>query len=164
MSEHVQRCRQMIEEQVAQLGTLRNANPRDAGFKLWRQNTLTVLQRVWPGDSTRSERFRRIAFTPSHGKPDGQTLRDWYTRGCTDAAAYLNALLEMIAREGVPPAPSVARRMSPTSAWRSLPSGSVGAKKASPKSWGVLEWSFAEPPTWEAPWNCTTTAKSAQST
>ena len=43
MSEHVQRCRQMIEEQVAQLGTLRNANPRDAGFKLWRQNTLTVL-------------------------------------------------------------------------------------------------------------------------
>lgn len=116
MNEHVQRCRQMIEEQVAQLGTLRNANPRDAGFKLWRQNTLTVLQRVWPGDSTRSERFRRIAFTPSHGKPDGQTLRDWYTRGCTDAAAYLNALLEMIAREGVPPAPSVKPEALPSSA------------------------------------------------
>lgn len=116
MSEHVQRCRQMIEEQVAQLGTLRNANPRDPGFKLWRQNTLTVLQRVWPGDSTRSERFRRIAFTPSHGKPDGQTLRDWYTRGCTDASAYLVALLEMIAREGVPPAPSVTPEALPSSA------------------------------------------------
>ncbi|MBK7368902.1 MAG: hypothetical protein IPJ04_13640 [Candidatus Eisenbacteria bacterium] len=116
MSEHVQRCRQMIEEQVAQLGTLRNANPRDPGFKLWRQNTLTVLQRVWPGDSTRSERFRRIAFTPSHGKPDGQTLRDWYTRGCTDASAYLVALLEMIAREGVPPAPSVKPEALPSSA------------------------------------------------
>lgn len=116
MNDHVQRCRQLIEEQVAQLGTLRNANPRDPGFKLWRQNTLTVLQRVWPGDSTRSERFRRIAFSPSHGKPDGQTLRDWYTRGCTDAAAYLSALLEMIAREGVPPAPSLKPEALPSAA------------------------------------------------
>ncbi|MBI5171107.1 MAG: hypothetical protein HZA61_16595 [Candidatus Eisenbacteria bacterium] len=116
MNDHVQRCRRMIEEQVEQLGTLRNANPRDPGFKLWRQNTLTVLQRVWPGDSTRSERFRRIAFTPTHARPDGQTQRDWYTRGCTEATAYLNALLEMIAREGVPPAPSVKPEALPSAA------------------------------------------------
>lgn len=106
----------MLEDQITQLGTLRNANPRDAGFKLWRQNTLTVLQRIWPGDSTRSERFRRIAFSPSHGKPDGQTLRDWYTRGCTETTAYLHALIDMIDREGVPPAPDVMPEALPSSA------------------------------------------------
>jgi len=106
----------MLDDQITQLGTLRNANPRDAGFKLWRQNTLTVLQRIWPGDSTRSERFRRIAFSPSHGKPDGQTLRDWYTRGCTETTSYLNALIDMIDREGVPPAPDVTPEALPSSA------------------------------------------------
>lgn len=114
MSDHVQRCRLMLTEQIEQLRTLANASARDPGFKLWRQNTLTVLQRVWPGDSTRSERFRRIAFTPAPGKPDGEMVRESFALGCTDTTAYLNALIEMIDREGVPPAPEVAREALPT--------------------------------------------------
>lgn len=105
----------MLTEQIEQLRTIANANARDPGFKLWRQNTLTVLQRVWPGDSTRSERFRRIAFTPAPGKLDGEMVRESFARGCTDTTAYLNALIEMIDREGVPPAPDVAREELPAS-------------------------------------------------
>ena len=37
---------------LGELGGLRNANARDADFKAWRQNTLTLVQRVWDGDPT----------------------------------------------------------------------------------------------------------------
>ncbi|MFN8587666.1 MAG: hypothetical protein U0704_07660 [Candidatus Eisenbacteria bacterium] len=114
MNEHVQRCRQMLAEQITALGTLRNASSRDTGFKHWRQNTLTVLQRVWPGDMTRSERFRRISFSPSHGKADGRTLREWYARGCAEATAYLEALVATVDREGVPPPVSTPNAAEPT--------------------------------------------------
>ena len=44
----------MLEEQIRQLRELRNAGPRDSGFKQWRQSTLTAIQRIWPADPVRS--------------------------------------------------------------------------------------------------------------
>lgn len=101
-TEAANRCRHWLEEQLDQLRGLRNGNPRDAQFKQWRQTTLTVLQRIWSADSTRSERFRRIRFSSPQSRVDAKTVADWFTRGCDEAASQLTALIAEIDREGVP--------------------------------------------------------------
>ncbi len=101
-TEAANRCRTWLEEQLEHLRGLRNGNPRDAQFKQWRQSTLTVMQRIWPGESTRSERFRRIRFTSPQSRVDARTVSDWFTRGCDEAASQLTALIAEIDREGVP--------------------------------------------------------------
>jgi hypothetical protein len=99
---HVQRCRLWIEEQLEAMGTLRTSNSRDLSFKSWRQNTVTVLQRIWPEDRERVERFRRISFTPPQSRADGKLLREWFGKGIGESRAYLQGLLDLIDREGVP--------------------------------------------------------------
>jgi hypothetical protein len=99
---HGERSRVWLEEQLQLLGNLRNANPRDPSFKLWRQNTLTVLQRIWPGEQARSERFRRIAFSPASPKSEFKVVREWYVRGCSEATDFLRALLTEVDAVGVP--------------------------------------------------------------
>lgn len=99
---HVERCRQWIEEQIEVMGTLRTANSRDLTFKNWRQNTVTVLQRIWPEDRERVERFRRITFTPPHTRADGKQIREWFGKGIGESRTYLQGLLEVVDREGVP--------------------------------------------------------------
>ena len=69
-SEATERSKRWLEEQLETLGGLRNATSRDSTFKSWRQNTLTVLQRIWPGETMRSEKFRRIAFSPPGSRPE----------------------------------------------------------------------------------------------
>lgn len=96
------RCREWLEEQLESLRGLRNGNPRDAQFKIWRQTTLTVLQRIWPGDSTRSDRFRRIRFSAPQSKVDPRSAADWFARGCDDATLYLELWVAEIERDGVP--------------------------------------------------------------
>ena len=85
-----------------ELSNLRNATQRDPSFKNWRQATLTVMQRIWPGDQARSERFRRIPFSPADPRADGRAVREWYSRGCQEAGRVLNAFIEEIRRDGVP--------------------------------------------------------------
>lgn len=106
---HVQRCREWIQEQIEALATLRTANTRDQSFRNWRQNTVTAIQRIWPEDRERVERFRRIAFTPPQSKNDARATREWFGKGIGESRAYLNMLLEVIEREGVP-APAEAGR------------------------------------------------------
>jgi hypothetical protein len=102
--EHVLRCRGWLEEQLEGLGGLRNAQSRDPSFKAWRQNSLTVLQRIWPDQPDRAERFRRITFSPPSSSSDSRQQREWYSRGCQEATTYLRALLEEVDTVGVPAA------------------------------------------------------------
>ncbi len=97
-----ERARGWLAEQLDQLDGLCNANPRDPSFKLWRQNTLTVLQRIWPHEPYRSERFRRITFSPATAKPAGALVREFFTRGCDEAKEYLASLAEEIEIVGAP--------------------------------------------------------------
>ena len=61
-----------LEKQVEQLAELRNAGTRAIEFREWRQTTLTLIERIWPEQSTRATRFRRIPFSPmdSTAMPD----------------------------------------------------------------------------------------------
>ena len=95
-------CR-LLEDQLMRLAELRNANPRDSGFKLWRQTSLTVIQRVWPGNLQRSERFRRIPFTPNTPRPSRAQVREHFERGCGEATAYLRELISEIQQSGLDP-------------------------------------------------------------
>jgi hypothetical protein len=88
------------------LAELRNANPRDPGFKLWRQTSLTVIQRVWPGNLQRSERFRRIPFTPNTPRPSRSQAREHFERGCAEATAYLRELISEVQQAGIEPPPA----------------------------------------------------------
>ena len=132
--EHVQRCKGWLQEQLAELSGLRSAHPRDGSFKQWRQNTLTVLQRIWPNEPMRSERFRRIPFSPPQGKVEKRAARDWFERGCTETGKYLRSLLENIDQEGVPEAHVAMREAAPDAATArdddfpvlELPTGNVG--------------------------------------
>lgn len=99
---HVQRCREWIKEQIDAMGTLRTSNQRDLIFKSWRQNTVTVLQRIWPEDLERVERFRRIVFTPPHSRADLKLTREWFGKGIGESRTYLQSILDIIDREGVP--------------------------------------------------------------
>lgn len=93
MSRREPKAGEWLRQQIDELGALRNASVRDPQFKAWRQNTLTFIQRIWPGDTTKSERFRRVPFTPPSTKHDARTGREYYERGCGEALEYLNTLL-----------------------------------------------------------------------
>lgn len=99
----------LLADQVERLAELRNASPRDAGFKLWRQTTLTVIQRIWPGDLARSERFRRVPFSPAAPRATRAQAKEHYERGCAEAASYIRNLISEIETRGiVPPDPAAA--------------------------------------------------------
>ena len=97
-----QRAREWLERQLAQLGQLRNATRRDPTFKNWRQQTLTVIQRVWPGDTRRCERFRRIPFTPPSAHANERQVREYYERGWGEAGILLRELLAEVNLLGLP--------------------------------------------------------------
>jgi hypothetical protein len=106
-------CR-LLEDQLMRLAELRNANPRDAGFKLWRQTSLTVIQRVWPGNLQRSERFRRIPFTPNTPRPSRSQAREHFERGCAEATAYLRELISEVQQAGIEPSDAAAPAIEST--------------------------------------------------
>lgn len=93
MSRPEPKAGEWLRQQIDELGALRNASVRDPQFKAWRQNTLTFIQRIWPGDTSKSERFRRVPFTPPSTRHDPRTAREYYERGCGEALEYLNSLL-----------------------------------------------------------------------
>ena len=96
------RAREWLEHQLADLGQLRNAARRDHNFKTWRQQTLTVIQRIWPGETRRVERFRRIPFSsPTPHATDAQ-VRDCYERGWGEAGVLLREFLAEINLLGLP--------------------------------------------------------------
>ena len=96
-----QAARQMVERQLAELGSLYNAGVRSPMFREWRQATLTCIQRIWPADPAKSERFRRIPFSPPMGRPGEREVREYYERGCGEAASLLKELIAEIASVGV---------------------------------------------------------------
>lgn len=85
----VEVAREQLRELIAILGELRNAGPRDQRFKQWRQITVTLLQRLWPSDPSRAERFRRIPFSAPMGKTDRHATQQYFGRGCKEASTYL---------------------------------------------------------------------------
>ena len=91
-----------LEQQLTDLNGIRNATPRDPSFKNWRQGTLTIMQRIWPNDQDRQERFRRIPFSPADPRADARTIREWYSRGCQEAGRVLSSFIADIQVQGVP--------------------------------------------------------------
>ena len=105
-AEPVERATQWLQDLVQELSGLRNATSRDPGFKNWRQNALTALQRIWPADQDHAERFRRIPFSPVDPRADTRAQRESFSRGCQEAARVLTSFIEEIHALGVPDAPS----------------------------------------------------------
>jgi hypothetical protein len=97
-----QNARQMLERQLAALGSLYNAGVRSPNFREWRQATLTCIQRIWPAEPARPERFRRIPFSPPMGRPGEREVREYYERGCGEAGSLLKDYIAEIATSGLP--------------------------------------------------------------
>jgi hypothetical protein len=97
-----QRAREWLERQLADLGQLRNATRRDHNFKTWRQQTLTVIQRIWPGETRRVERFRRIPFSPPTAHTTDRQAREYYERGWGEAGVLLREFLAEVNLLGLP--------------------------------------------------------------
>lgn len=106
------KARRGLSEQIEQLKALRTANVRDTEFKQWRQSTLTIIQRIWPGEGRRSARFRRIPFSPPSSQASMREVREYYERGCAEAAQLLKAFLDEVVEDGVPEATEQARPAS----------------------------------------------------
>ncbi|HEY2955400.1 MAG TPA: hypothetical protein VGK89_09165 [Candidatus Eisenbacteria bacterium] len=94
-------ARQWMARQLEELGGLYNAGVRSPVFKQWRQNTLTCMQRIWPGEPGKSERFRRIPFSPPMGRPAERDIREYFERGCGEAASLLKDYIAEIESTGV---------------------------------------------------------------
>src|SRR5215813_8515465 len=97
-----QSAKQMLEKQLQSLGSLYNAGVRSQTFREWRQATLTCIQRIWPAEPARPERFRRIPFSPPMGRPDERAVREYYERGCSEASSLLKDYIAEIATVGLP--------------------------------------------------------------
>lgn len=106
------KAQRWLSEQIEQLKALRTSNVRDTEFKQWRQSTLTIIQRIWTGESKRSARFRRIPFSPPSSQAPLREVREFYERGCAEAAQLLKALLDEVIEEGVPEVTEQARPAS----------------------------------------------------
>jgi len=118
------RAREWLERQLAELGQLRNASRRDPSFKAWRQQTLTVIQRIWPGEVTRMDRFRRIPFSPPTVQSTDRQMREYFERGWGEAGVVLRGYLAEIDRLGLSGAllpESAAPAAEPEIASRSAP-------------------------------------------
>src|SRR6185436_9120186 len=89
-----------LTEQLGALSRLRNSSPRSHEFKQWRQATLTAAQRIWPNDTERSERFRRIPFS-SGAKSSERTSREAFEHGCSEARRIIRMWLAEIKHHGV---------------------------------------------------------------
>jgi hypothetical protein len=89
-----QEPREWLLAQIEALGECRNAGSRSPMFKLWRQTTLTVIQRIWPGDAARSERFRRIPFSAPMPRAESKDQREFFERGCAEAVSFLRELAD----------------------------------------------------------------------
>ena len=100
-SNKAQRAREWLERQLEELAQLRNASRRDPSFKTWRQNTLTVLQRIWPDDPPRIDRFRRIPFSPPMAKASEKQTREYFGRGWGEAGVFLRSLISEVTLMGV---------------------------------------------------------------
>lgn len=133
-------AKRLLEDQIARLGELRNASPRDPGFKLWRQTTLTVIQRVWPGNLPKSEAFRRIPFSTPSGKSSRAQVRDYYERGCAEAVAYLKRLMVEIDDGGLKaPAESAPARPASLPMSPPTPAPVLSRPTDEPKDMGMLD-------------------------
>ena len=101
-AESAERSSQWLTDLVSELPGLRNATSRDPGFKNWRQNAITILQRIWPADQDHAERFRRIPFSPVDPRAEVRVQRESFSRGCQEAARVLNSFIQEIQAYGVP--------------------------------------------------------------
>jgi hypothetical protein len=97
-----QSATQMLQRQLDELGSLYNAGVRSPSFREWRQNTLTCIQRIWPAEPARPERFRRIPFSPPMGRPDESAIRQYFQRGCGEAGTLLKDYITEVGTVGVP--------------------------------------------------------------
>src|SRR5262245_3123860 len=116
-----ERAQAELEKQLVELSGLRNAGTRDSGFKLWRQTTLTLLQRTWAGDETRAAKFRRVPFSPPSARADREEIREWYEKGCGEAATLLRDLIQEVAVRGVISSPPAADEDDQAAALENLP-------------------------------------------
>ncbi len=90
-----------LKDQLEALDQFRNASTRDASFRQWRQSTLTVIQRIWPGVTARSSRFRRIPFSPPSTLADARQSREAFERGCSEATLLVRAWVAEIEAKGI---------------------------------------------------------------
>ncbi len=90
-----------IDKQVEILSGLRNAGTRAQEFREWRQTTLTLIERIWPDQTTRATRFRRIPFSPAAAKADDRITREAFERGCAEARRLLKLWESEIATNGI---------------------------------------------------------------
>ena len=128
-----ERVREQLERQIDQLGALRSANTRDPNFKEWRQSTLTLIQRLWPGEPARSERFRRVPFSPPSSRATAEAMREIYERGCAEAGALLKSMLTEVEYDGVPP-PAQAEPPPPSQVEDDVPLLDLPGQGAAPPS------------------------------
>ena len=78
-----------LDKQIEQLGGLRNGGTRAVEFREWRQTTLTLIERMWPDQSSRATRVRRIPFSPASAYSVDKVMRDAFERGCAEARRLL---------------------------------------------------------------------------
>ena len=116
MAEGAQTARQVLERQLNELGGLFNAGVRAQTFREWRQATLTCIQRLWPGDPSRSERFRRIPFSAPMGRPGEREVREYFERGCGEAGTLLKEYIAEVSASGAPGAATLGPGEVPASA------------------------------------------------
>jgi hypothetical protein len=90
-----------LNAQIEALRFFRNATYRDAGFKQWRQNTLTMIQRIWPEDATRSNRFRQVPFAPKSAHADDRAARESYAKGVAEVTGLLKMYVLDIQHHGL---------------------------------------------------------------
>ncbi len=90
-----------LRAQLNEMGGFRNATTRDTQFKQWRQNTLTVIQRIWPGITERSRRFKKVPFAPASNLADSREVRESFERGCAEAESLLSHWIQEIEEHGV---------------------------------------------------------------
>src|SRR5204862_6121735 len=67
--------------------------------------TLTLIQRIWVGDSSRPSRFKRIPFTAPGPKPDAEQVRHAYAKGCTEAMTFLKNVIKDLQEGALSAAP-----------------------------------------------------------
>ena len=109
----IQAARKMLERQLEELGSLYNAGVRSPVFREWRQATLTCIQRIWPAEPAKSERFRRIPFSAPMGRPAEREVREYFERGCGEASGLLKDLIQEIATVGLPAGAGPSAGMAP---------------------------------------------------
>lgn len=94
----------ILECQKSKIGDLKRSDLHHLDFKKWQWDTEVAIEKIFGGQSRRTQQFSQIPYSPSVISPSQSpnVLHLFYLKGLEEADAVLDSMIEEIKQDGMP--------------------------------------------------------------